>query len=175
MRIILLLSILLFSCSTPYQPKGILGGYSFIETEENIFRVEFKGNQHTIAKTVFNYLERKCAEITIENGFDYFIVYDDSSYIDETIFAEEPELDDKIAAQRKDKYLLTEEQVLDTDPRQTLWDQKTKIDRTYNRSFISNQSTDIIGVYKIMLVDEIIENLREYYRPAQEILDKFGK
>ena len=63
-------------------------------------------------------------------------MYDDSSYIDETIFAEEPELDDKIAAQRKDKYLLTEEQVLDTDPRQTLKDQKTKIERTYRKWYI---------------------------------------
>ena len=30
-----------------------------------------------------------------------------------------------------------------------------------------------VGVFKIMLVDEIIENLREYYHPALEILEKY--
>jgi hypothetical protein len=165
--------LIIVNCSTHYQPKGIFGGYSSIKTDENIFRVEFKGNQHTKATKVFDYLERRCAEITVENGFDYFIVYQDSSYIDETIFVDKPGLDDKIAAQRKDKYLLTEEQVIDTDPLQTLYDQKTKIGRTYNRSFIKNQSTDVIGVYKIILVDKIIENLKEYYYSANEILGKY--
>ena len=171
----ILICLLIVNCSTPYQPNGMLGGYSSKKLDETTFRVEFKGNQHTDAKIVFDYLERRCAEITVENGFDYFIVFQDSSYVDETSFTDGPELDEKLEYQRKDKYLLSDDQVIDNDPLQTLYDGKTKISRTYNRSMVRNTSTDVYGVFKIMLVDTIIENLKEYYFSANEILEKYNK
>ena len=77
----LIISILLiFNCSTPYQPYGALGGYKSNELDENTYRVLFKGNQHTKAETVYNYLERRCAEITIDEGYKsigkHEIIYD---------------------------------------------------------------------------------------------------
>ena len=68
--ILVLLVLLVISCSTPYQPKGALGGYSSEKIGANTYRVEFKGNQHTNTLKTFEYLERRCAEITNENGYE---------------------------------------------------------------------------------------------------------
>ncbi len=165
--------LILINCSTPYQPKGALGGYSSNQLQNNTYKVVFKGNQHTSAKTVFQQLERRCAEITIENGFDYFIIFEDSSYVDNTVISSEPELDDIIGNLRKDTYLLGSKPIIDNNPKQTLADQKTKIKRTYHNSFIDTKSTNVVGIFKIMLVDEIVEQFRDYYHPAREILEKF--
>ena len=170
--ILTFLVLIFMNCSTPYQPRGALGGYSSNQLEDNTYRVLFKGNQHTKAETVFDYLERRCAEIALAEGFKYFIIYEDSSYVDRTIFIDEPELDDKISASRSDKYLLTQKQPIDTNPRQTLSDQKTKIGRTYQNAFIETKSTNVVGIFKIMLVDEIVEQFKDYYHPAEEILEK---
>jgi hypothetical protein len=164
---------MLMNCSTPYQPKGALGGYSSNQLEDNTYRVIFKGNQHTKAETVFEYLERRCAEITIKKGYKYFIVIEDSSYIDNKIFSDETELDDLLDNIREDKYLLGSQPVIDNNPKQTLADQKTKIARTYHKSFIDTKSTNVVGIFKIMFVDEIVEQFRDYYHPAGEILKKF--
>lgn len=164
--------IMLINCSTPYQPKGAFGGYSSIQLENNTFKVVFKGNQHTKAETVFKFLERRCAEITIKRGYKYFIVIEDSSYIDNKIFSDETELDDLLYNIREDKYLLGSQPVIDNNPKQTLADQKTKIYRTYHKSFIDTKSTNVIGIFKIMLVDEIVEQFKDYYHPAEEILEK---
>ena len=94
--ILTFLVLIFMNCSTPYQPRGALGGYSSNQLEDNTYRVLFKGNQHTKAETVFDYLERRCAEIALAEGFKYFIIYEDSSYVDRTIFIDESELDDKI-------------------------------------------------------------------------------
>ncbi len=64
--------ILVYNCSTPYQPKGALGGYSSNQLKANNYKVSFKGNQHTSAEMVFDYLLRRCAEITIEEKGNYF-------------------------------------------------------------------------------------------------------
>ncbi len=173
--IIIVLILVLISCSTPYQPKGVLGGYSSEKIGKNVYRVEFIGNQHTETGTIFDYLERRCAEIAIENGYDFFIIYEDSSYVNETIIKDEPGIDELLEAQRSDKYLLTEEQTIDENPTQTLRDEKTKIARTYRSSVGENRATDVIGVYKIMLVNDIIENYKEFYHPAKEIIEKYNK
>lgn len=165
--------ILVYNCSTPYQPKGALGGYSSNQLKENNFKVSFKGNQHTTAQTVFDYLLRRCAEITIEEGYKYFIIYEDSSYVDRTVFTDEPELNDKIVASRRDNYLLDRQPEIDTNPRQTLNDQKTKIVRTYKYSFIDNETTDVVGVFKIQIFDEQIEGYEDYFFSALEILKKY--
>jgi len=170
---IIAIGFLICTCSTPYQPKGALGGYSSHKLGDNTYKVVFKGNQHTKAESVYNYLERRCAEITIENGHEYFIVFEDSSYIDETIFEEEPDLDEKIEAHRKDNYLLDRQPEIDTDPRQTLTDQKTKINRTYRDSFVENKSTNVVGVLKIQLFKESRKGYEDQYLSASEILDKY--
>ena len=67
---------LLINCSTPYQPKGILGGYTDKQLDENCYRVFFWGNQHTKPEDVDKYLMYRCAELSQEKGYDYFVIID---------------------------------------------------------------------------------------------------
>jgi hypothetical protein len=169
----IVIAILVCNCSTPYQPKEALGGYSSNQLNENNYKVSFKGNQHTTAEAVFDYLLRRCAEITIEEKGKYFIIYEDSSYINKIIFIDEPDIDVKIASHRRDNYLLDKQPVLDANPRQTLQDQKTKIVRIYHSGTIDNESTDVVGIYKIQIFEEQIEGYEDYFFSATEILKKY--
>lgn len=171
----ILIIALVYNCSTPYQPKGALGGYSSNQLNESNYKVSFKGNQHTQAETVFDYLLRRCAEITIEEGHKYFIIYEDSSYINKTVFVDEPGLDDKIASHRADNYLLDRQPEIDTNPWQTLQDQKSRIFRTYSNPFVDTKATNVVGVYKIQIFEEQIKGFENYYFSAKQILEKYRK
>jgi len=160
-----------------------LGGYDSSKIEDNTYRVMFKGNQHTKAEAVFENLIRRCSEITIKGGYKYFVIYEDSSYMDKTVIVDEPDLIDQLAfiQNRKDRYLLDRKPEIDPDPWQTLEDQKSRIARTYtsdygtySNAFVDTKATDVVGVFKIMLVDEIFENFKNYYHPAREILEKYS-
>jgi len=65
---------LALSCSTPYQPKGLLGGYTDNKLYENCYKVSFWGNQHTNPEDVDKYLMYRCAELAQEKGYDYFAI-----------------------------------------------------------------------------------------------------
>jgi hypothetical protein len=62
--------------TTPYQPAARPGGYGYSETqiEANRARVNFRGNSSTSRETVENLLLYRAAELTLERGFDYFVV-----------------------------------------------------------------------------------------------------
>lgn len=65
--------------ATPYQPAGWDGtqyGYSERPLEQNRYRVNFSGNSLTDRETVENYLLYRSAELTLQNGYDYFVVAD---------------------------------------------------------------------------------------------------
>ena len=86
--------LLLFSAGcgnpTPYQRMqggGLLGlgdkeGYEEVQVDGNTFRVNFQGNGHTSKETVERYTLYRCAELTLERGYDYFVVVDESSATD---------------------------------------------------------------------------------------------
>lgn len=61
---------------TPYQPGEGRYGYKEQQIEENRYRVIFAGNPSTPRETVQNYLLYRAAELTVQNGFDYFTVVD---------------------------------------------------------------------------------------------------
>jgi hypothetical protein len=61
---------------TPYQPAAGGYGYSEQQIEDNRYRVTFAGNDLTAADTVQNYLLYRAAELTLDNGYDYFTVVD---------------------------------------------------------------------------------------------------
>jgi hypothetical protein len=71
---------LLTACATatPYQPgaTGAPGAYGFTEQqiESNRTRITFRGNTLTDRETVETYLLYRAAEITVQGGYDYFIV-----------------------------------------------------------------------------------------------------
>ncbi len=75
---------LLLNCSTSYQPKGMSGGYSEEKILDNLYRVEFEGNQHSKPEKIQNYLLYRCAELTQEMGYDYFAIISDERHFDES-------------------------------------------------------------------------------------------
>lgn len=71
-------SLALSACmtATPYQPATNSSrlGYQDERIEENRFRVSFAGNSLTSRETVERYLLFRSAELTLQNGFDHFIL-----------------------------------------------------------------------------------------------------
>ena len=76
---LLFLSLFFWSCATTYNPKGIGGGFSEEKLENGNYEVSFQGNMHTSVQSVKKNLLRRCSEITIENGFDFFEIIEDKS------------------------------------------------------------------------------------------------
>ena len=66
--------------STPYQPissaNRVSGGYSDIRISEDRFRVSFAGNTLTSREKVESYLLFRAAELTLEQGRDWFAIED---------------------------------------------------------------------------------------------------
>jgi hypothetical protein len=71
-----LLVLLLAGCATvtPYQPLKDGQGYAEQRIEPNRFRVSFAGNSSTPRETVENYLLFRATELTLLNGYDYFVM-----------------------------------------------------------------------------------------------------
>ncbi|MGF1525231.1 MAG: hypothetical protein ACFCBW_00300 [Candidatus Competibacterales bacterium] len=61
------------SAPTPYQPAAP-DGYRQQQIEVDRFRVTFSGNAATPRETVENYLLYRCAELTLERGYDHFLL-----------------------------------------------------------------------------------------------------
>lgn len=72
--IILSAACLLGGCVTAYQPDGISGGYSDKVLAGNTVQVTFRGNRLTTPETVHAFLLRRCAEVTLQDGYHYFAV-----------------------------------------------------------------------------------------------------
>lgn len=75
MLIILIITVTnLTSCATPYQKKGFMGGFSDTKLDSNTIRVTFSGNGFTSKDSVENNMLRRCAEVTIQHGYEYFVI-----------------------------------------------------------------------------------------------------
>lgn len=79
------IALLVTSCAptpTPYQPYrshsagGIHGGYSEEKLGRDEVRVRFHGNSMTSRDRVEGYMLYRAAELTLQNGFDWFMVMD---------------------------------------------------------------------------------------------------
>lgn len=69
--------------ATPYQPAGASGdGYAEQKLENNRYKVTFAGNSSTSRQTVETYLLYRAAEITLQNGYDYFVMADKGTSAD---------------------------------------------------------------------------------------------
>ncbi len=80
-KISILFAILfLGGCATAYQPKGMTGGFSSTQLDTNVFTVTFKGNGFTDREKSNDYALLRCAEIALENGYDYFVIIDAQQY-----------------------------------------------------------------------------------------------
>jgi hypothetical protein len=72
--IVLTLTVILTGCTTPYQSKGFGGGYSDSRIDSNTVRVSFYGNGFTGKESVENDMLYRCSEVTIQDGYDYFVI-----------------------------------------------------------------------------------------------------
>lgn len=77
---------LLTACATPYQAEGLTGGYSDARLDENTVKVMFKGNGNTDKTIVENYALYRSAEVTLADGFDYFIIFSGKTHKDENTY-----------------------------------------------------------------------------------------
>jgi len=81
MRVLILAALVgvLAACATatPYQPAtGGSYGFSEQQIENDRVRITFRGNSVTDRETVEAYLLYRAAEVTLQNGYDYFVVSD---------------------------------------------------------------------------------------------------
>lgn len=82
LTVALALSAGLAACATPtpYQPnipgQQTSGGYSETRIEPDRWRVNFTGNSLTSRETVEGYLLFRAAELTVQNGYDWFAIVD---------------------------------------------------------------------------------------------------
>jgi hypothetical protein len=77
--LVIALGLMLAACAaapTPYQAARNGFGYSEQRIEENRYRVSFAGNSATSRQTVEDYLLYRAAELTVQNGRDWFEVVD---------------------------------------------------------------------------------------------------
>ena len=68
------LVVLLSGCATAYKPNGLGGGYSDMALSDDTYKVSFRGNGYSSPELVQTYLLRRCAELTLQNGYKYFII-----------------------------------------------------------------------------------------------------
>jgi hypothetical protein len=66
--------------ATPYQPlapgNAEAGGYSDVRLDATHWRVSFRGNDLTSRETVERYLLYRAADLTVNQGFDWFVTDD---------------------------------------------------------------------------------------------------
>lgn len=77
--VMVVLTALLAACATTYHSSGFTGGYSDAQIDSNTYKVLFKGNGYTSRDRVETYLMYRCAELTAQAGFDYFVILDGST------------------------------------------------------------------------------------------------
>lgn len=76
---VILLAAAIAACAKPalYQPmRGEDVGYGEQPLETNRYRVWFAGNSATPRETVEDYVLYRCAELTLDKGYDYFVLSD---------------------------------------------------------------------------------------------------
>ena len=78
--------LLLTGCATPYQSHGYTGGYSETRLAENVFQVTFKANAYSGFERATDFNLLRSAELTLENGFRYFIIVDSKEHTTESTY-----------------------------------------------------------------------------------------
>jgi hypothetical protein len=63
----------LAGCATAYRHENLTGGYTNFRLAETAYRVRFKGNNYTSREKVEQFLLYRCAQLTTQLGYDYFV------------------------------------------------------------------------------------------------------
>jgi len=54
---------------------GFRGGYADLQLDEEAFRVTYRGNGYTSSERVEKFLLFRCAELTVERDYDFFVIF----------------------------------------------------------------------------------------------------
>lgn len=76
--VLLTISFLGGCAATSYhQKQGTFGrGYSETQLSNNVFNVSFSGNEYTDSERAYDFALLRCAELTINHGYRYFVIVD---------------------------------------------------------------------------------------------------
>jgi hypothetical protein len=77
----IILSLILVGCATGYHSSGFTGGFNEMKLQDDIYKVGFSGNAYTGQERAKNFTLLRSAELTLENGYSYFIILDNNSAI----------------------------------------------------------------------------------------------
>jgi hypothetical protein len=69
----------LSGCVTPYQPDGLLGGYSDIQLAPDVFRVIVHGDNITTTERTEDFALLRASELTLQHGFSYFAIINEQN------------------------------------------------------------------------------------------------
>lgn len=74
------------SPSTPYQSRRFTGGYEETQLDSSKFIISFRGNGYTSYERVSDFCLLRCAEVSKDHGFAYFLMADEKhlpkTYVD---------------------------------------------------------------------------------------------
>jgi len=76
---VILLSLILFlpGCATTrYEPLAESRGDLVTQLQEDTYRVEYRVNLFTSQEVLDDFLRRRCAEVTLQQGYDQFLMTD---------------------------------------------------------------------------------------------------
>jgi hypothetical protein len=80
----ILMIVFIAGCASSYQPNGISGGYSEIRLADDTYKVSFRGNGYTSAEKATDLAMLRAADLTLMNGYRYFVVVDSSDSLNTT-------------------------------------------------------------------------------------------
>ncbi len=76
----ILTTFLIVGCATSYHPENWRGyGFNEKQLSEQSYLVSFSGNSRTSPADVQRMLLRRCAELTLQRGYSYFLILDKDS------------------------------------------------------------------------------------------------
>ncbi len=79
--VLLALAVLISGCATGYQKQGLMGGYTNMKLQDDIYKVGFRGNAYTRSEKAEDFTLLRCAEVALENGYKYFVTLETKSEV----------------------------------------------------------------------------------------------
>lgn len=74
---------MLAGCATAYQKDGFSGGFDETQLAPNAWKVHFRGNGYTSKSRAESFTLLRSADLTLQSGFQYFVIVSASSDIKE--------------------------------------------------------------------------------------------
>ena len=149
---ILITTLFVLSCATTYQSQSWTGGFSETQLDTNVYTVRFRGNGYTSSARASDFTLLRSAELTLENGYKYFMIIDSGSYrdISQTSIPQQNYNYGTISGDGGTAYYsgydTTYENITVTRPRSEntimMFKEKPKKDMSYDAAFISKSIKD---------------------------------